>query len=214
MSTSNGSGQPARTRRRGKALEEAIFAAALEELAEEGFEGATMEGIAERAHTGKSSIYRRWQTKQELVLDALRQGLPRLGDPLPDTGSLRGDLLYLLTRMAGVLDAPPGRALRGMIVDGRHPALVSAIDERLIQPRIQLIVDVLRRAADRGEISAAAPVLLAGTAGPAMVVQEQLLRGRPLSEARIAEVIDHVVFPALGILPPGLGDAPRRYRAQ
>ncbi|WP_181763841.1 TetR/AcrR family transcriptional regulator [Streptomyces albidus (ex Kaewkla and Franco 2022)] len=198
MNRTNGSGRPAPTRRRGRALEEAIFTAAMEELAEAGYDGATIEGIAERAHTGKSSIYRRWQTKQELVLDALRDALPRLDDPLPDTGSLHGDLLYLLTRMTMVLNAPAGRALRGVIVDGRHPALVSAIDERLIQPRIQLIVDVMRRAADRGEISSAAPVLLAGRVGPAMIIQQQLLRGWPLSEDGIREVIDYIILPALG----------------
>jgi AcrR family transcriptional regulator len=194
----NGDRQPVQTRRRGEALENAIFAAALAELAERGYGGATMEGIAERAHTGKSALYRRWPNKQDLVLQALLNALPQVNGAAPDTGSLRGDLVQLLVRMTTVLDEPAGRVLRAVIVEGRHPELVTAIDEELIQPRIQLIVSALRRAADRGEISLASPVLLVSQVGPAMIVHRQLLGGGPMSEADVVEIVDRLIFPALG----------------
>jgi Bacterial regulatory proteins, tetR family len=78
-----------RPRRRGRALDEAIYRATLDELAEHGYAKLTMEGVADRARAGKASLYRRWPTRVELVLDAVAHTLP---DPLtvPDTGSLRG----------------------------------------------------------------------------------------------------------------------------
>ena len=185
------------TRRRGQTLEDAIFAAALEELVERGYDRTTMEGIAERAHTGKSSLYRRWPSKWQLVLDALVYALPDVGDQPPEFGSLREDLLYLLVRMTHGLEQPAGRVLRSMIVDGRPPELVSALDRHLIQPRIALIVAAMRRAADRGEISVASPVLLLSQVGPAMIMHQQLLRGTALSDDDVAEVIDRIIFPAL-----------------
>ena len=63
-------------RRRGAALEDAILAAAYVELATVGYGAFSVEAVAARARTGKASIYRRWPTKQELVLDALLQALP------------------------------------------------------------------------------------------------------------------------------------------
>lgn len=192
----DGNGQSL-TRRRGQTLEDAIFAAALDELVERGYERSTMEGIAERAHTGKSSLYRRWQTKWRLVLDALISALPQLDEEIPEFGTLREDLMYLLLRMTKGLEQPAGRIMRSIIVDGRPPELVGVLDKQLIQPRIQLIEAAMRRAADRGEISVASPVLLISQVGPAMIMHQQLLRGSPLSEEDIAQVIDLVIFPAL-----------------
>ncbi|WP_327086390.1 TetR/AcrR family transcriptional regulator [Nonomuraea sp. NBC_01738] len=99
-------------RRRGDALNAAIFQAVLAELAEVGYARLTMEGVAERARTGKASLYRRWPTRIELVMAAVYHALP---DPAatPDTGSLRDDLLEVLRRTAAALDGPPGRRCAG-----------------------------------------------------------------------------------------------------
>src|ERR1022692_411234 len=80
------------TRRRGEQLENAIFDAILGELAEVGYHRLTMEGVAARAGTGKGALYRRWPSRESLVLAALRGRLPSL-DEQPDTGSVRGDLV-------------------------------------------------------------------------------------------------------------------------
>ena len=66
----------AETRRRGDALLGAIHAAVLDELADNGYAGLSIERVADRARTGKASIYRRWPTRMELVLDALDHTLP------------------------------------------------------------------------------------------------------------------------------------------
>jgi AcrR family transcriptional regulator len=84
------------TRRRGAALEEAILDAGGEQLIEKGYPGFTFEAIAERAKTGKAVLYRRWPDKEALLLAVLaHQGF---GTPaeIPDTGSLREDVLTLL----------------------------------------------------------------------------------------------------------------------
>lgn len=134
MGNRDGSGHSLQTRRRGQNLEEAIFAAALEELVERGYERSTMEGIAERAHTGKSSLYRRWQTKWQLVLDALVNALPDVNEEPPESNSLREDLMCLLVRMTNGLEQPAGRVLRSIVVEGRPPELVTVVNRHLIQP--------------------------------------------------------------------------------
>ncbi|GDY31741.1 TetR/AcrR family transcriptional regulator [Gandjariella thermophila] len=189
----------ARSRRRGEALEEAIHGAVLAELIERGYAGLTMERVAERARTGKSSLYRRWECLESLVLDTLGHTLPSLDSPAPDTGSLRGDLTFMLNRMARVLHEPAGQAMYTLVAAGdRQPAIVRAVDERLIQPRIELLCQGFRRAAERGEIepSDAWPVI--ARVGPALIIQEFLLTGKPTDEDGIAMIIDHVILPALG----------------
>src|SRR6188474_922947 len=86
-------------RRRGTELEDAILRAAWDELTAVGYAGLTMEGVAARAQTGKQVLYRRWPNRVELVLSAVRHHWSSITDDLPDTGSLRGDVLALMHRM-------------------------------------------------------------------------------------------------------------------
>src|SRR5580704_2770775 len=86
-----------RRRRRGQQLESALLDAAWDELVEVGFANLTMESIAGRAHTGIAVLYRRWANKDELVLAAIAHYGQARPVETPDTGSLRGDLLALLT---------------------------------------------------------------------------------------------------------------------
>ncbi len=78
-------------RRRGVALETAIYEAVLQQLSTVGFGAMTIEGIAATARTGKAAIYRRWPSKEELVADTLDNVLPSLDLP-PDTGNVRSDI--------------------------------------------------------------------------------------------------------------------------
>ena len=82
-------------RRRGEILERAIYDATLAELREVGYLNLSMERVAQRARTGNASLYRRWASRAELVIDAVSSVVPER-DELPDTGSVRGDLLALL----------------------------------------------------------------------------------------------------------------------
>src|SRR5271156_4746093 len=91
-----------RTRRRGKQLEDALYDAALAELATVGYGGLTMEGIAARARTGKAALYRRWSSKHDLVQGALLYPLPPLPEPRSDR-SARGNLLAIFTAHCDVV---------------------------------------------------------------------------------------------------------------
>src|SRR4051795_887806 len=97
------------TRRRGPALLGAIHTAVLDELADFGYAGLSIERVAERARTGKASIYRRWPTRLDLVLDTLDHTLPDPGE-VSDSGDVRSDLLAVLLRIANVMRSRQGDA--------------------------------------------------------------------------------------------------------
>lgn len=189
------------TRRRGAVLENAIYSAVLAELIEHGPGGLSMERVADRARTGKSSVYRRWPSKESLMLDTLRHTLPSVGAP-PDTGSLRSDLMCMLRRMARVMQEPAGQAVRILIAEGQgQPGLVKAVDEHVIQPRIERILGVLRRAVQPNTEDPRDPIRLVACVGPALIIHELLLTGQPTSEDEISSIIDYIILPALGYGP-------------
>jgi AcrR family transcriptional regulator len=91
-----GDGDLRQTRRRGAELEDAILDAAWEQLVAEGYEHFTMETVAARAEASKPVLYRRWKTRDELLRAAVRRQGNESARPIPDTGTLRGDVLALL----------------------------------------------------------------------------------------------------------------------
>lgn len=107
-------------------LDEVIRAATAEVLAEVGYEGLTMEAVAVAAGVSKASIYRRWRSKTELLVSVIDQASDDSLVP-PDTGSLRGDLIALLTALAEVLAGPGGSASRALLSAATaEPALAAA----------------------------------------------------------------------------------------
>jgi len=188
---------PLGTRRRGEILERAIFDAVLAELAEVGYDALTMEGAAGRAHTGKAALYRRWSSKQALVLDALHRALPPVDDP-PDTGSVRGDLLAFLGRMADTINSPTGAAMQAVVGHlKRHPDIAQAVQARVIEPRRRLIMDALRRGADRGEVRPDAVTRLVAEVGPALIVHKFMTQGPPIPKKTVRAIVDEVIMPIL-----------------
>lgn len=182
----------ARPRRRGKALESAIFEATLQELGDVGFLGFSMERVAERARTGKASLYRRWPTRTELVLAAVRHELPERIVPA-DQGSLRADLLAALMGMATELNGPLGQALRGVIADAMrsgpmHPASLSSGQSR------QVMRTMADRAVARGELAAAALTDAQLDVAPTAVRHRFLSTGQ-VGERDVVAIVDEVVLP-------------------
>jgi AcrR family transcriptional regulator len=188
-------------RRRGAVLHRAIFEATLDELAEVGYAGLTMERIAERARTGKASVYRRWPTRAELVMDAVRSIYPEPED-LPDTGDLRADVLGLLRLAADRIAGPAGEAARGLIGETlRDPRLTRAARERMIQTHPQLMLHILRRAAARGEVRLQALTPRIANVGPALLQHHFLIHGAPVPDRVIVEIVDDVVMPLVQAVP-------------
>jgi AcrR family transcriptional regulator len=191
-----------RPRRRGRALDEAIFQATLDELAERGYAKLTMEGVAARARAGKASLYRRWPTRVELVMDAVSHALPDPSAP-SDTGSLRGDLLATLRVTAELLAGPAGEALRGVLSDVlRDPVHTARARRRSQGSGRRAMAEIARRAADRGEIDPAAITPRRLEAGLALLRQHVLFGSVPVPDEVIVEIVDEVVIPLL-TAPPG-----------
>ena len=122
-------GPPARARRRGAELEDAILRAAAEELTESGYAGLTMDRMARRAGTNKNTIYRRWPSRAALGIAAYRQ-LVAAAAPSPDTGELRRDVLEMMRRANGNWSSPAGGLLRDLLAAaGDDPQLLAQIQE-------------------------------------------------------------------------------------
>jgi AcrR family transcriptional regulator len=193
-----------RSRRRGPQLESALLNAAWEELVEGGFANLTMESVAARAQTGVAVLYRRWGNKHELVLAAIAHYGQARPVETPDTGSLRGDLLALLTAFskarATFIAVVAAAGFFGLLSDsGLTPA--QARDRFLDDDRLRSDQTIYRRAHDRGEINLdhIPPAVLAM---PFDLVRHDLLMNlKPLKRARIESIVDELFLPLVQTTP-------------
>ncbi|NVI86682.1 TetR/AcrR family transcriptional regulator [Actinomadura sp. BRA 177] len=198
---------PSRRRRRGPELEAALLDAAWDELVETGFTKLTMESVAARAGTGIAVLYRRWANKDEIALAALEHYRNRHTADLPDTGSLRGDLLAALTGMgetrAAFFVTLATTAYSGLLADtGLTPAQVR--DRIMGEQRLARVQTIYRRAHERGEIDL--DRIPAGVlALPFDLVRHDLLMDlEPLQPARIRSIVDDLFLPLVrSRLPSG-----------
>jgi AcrR family transcriptional regulator len=190
--------EPVRRRRRGKELESALLTAAWEELVEVGYARLTMESIAVRARTSEAVLYRRWADKGRLVLAALERHRAAHPIELPDTGTLRGDLIAYLTALsrarAAFFAIAAAGAFSGFLADtGRTPAQIR--DELMAGSRFRTLYE---RAHDRGEIDLdrLSPAVLAM---PFDLVRHDLLMDlEPPAPARIRSIVDELFLPLVG----------------
>lgn len=185
------------SRRRGVALEDAIYAATLDELIATSFEELTFERIAARAGAGKASVYRRWSDPADLVLAALES----YDSPEPDRftlgeASLRDELIAVLTELASRLELPHGRALRPLMTQrDRHPALYARVFDLMVRPRQSRVSDVLLAAAARGEIVPQAVTPLLVRVGPQLIVAQHMDTGA-VTIADVVEIVEQIILPA------------------
>jgi AcrR family transcriptional regulator len=185
------------TRRRGLDLETAILDATLDILAEGGMAALTMEGVAAAAHTGKASVYRRWPSKEDLLVDAMDHALPPIAVP-PNTGSVRDDLLAMLRIMLEAVNSRSGCALQAFMFDNSvDKALIQVVKARVMEPRQQMLIDALARGRDRGEVRPNAVELRTAEVGPALIVHQFLMHGPPVQDAFVVDLVDNVLMPLL-----------------
>jgi len=183
------------TRRRGAALEEAILDAGWEQLVEGGYQGFTFEAVAERAKTGKTALYRRWPDKGALLLAVIaRRGF---GAPveIPDTGSLREDVLTLLRSANRLGDS--GAALFSTILG----AYYDETETTPAQLRAQLLgngslamTEVVQRAIERGELTADLPPRVLALPGD-LVRHELMMNLSRVPDETIVDIVDTVFLP-------------------
>ena len=181
-------------RPRGRLVTDAVLEATLSELATSGLEGLSIEHIARHADVNKTTIYRRWPTREALVAAALEGIAEDLSARAPDTGTLRGDLLGLLHELAAFLSRPEGRAVTRIALSVQAEAEVAALAARRLEGATSASVDALvRRARERGEWRAGTPGELVVNTLVGAVLHRALLEHRPLDTAWLTEVVDLVL---------------------
>jgi len=191
--------QAASLRRRGAVLERAILDAALEQLSTVGWKGLTMEGVAAGAQTGKAAVYRRWPSKEDLVADALKAGLPLI-DEAPDLGGLREDLLALCRQARDAMYSRPGFALRAVIHEcdeTQAERFHSVIFGAVVEPTVRLLGKVINRGIERGEVRSDAANSYVFDAIPAMMMYRSKVCGSEWSDQELQELIDQFMVPLL-----------------
>jgi len=188
--------RPGRPRR--VEVDEAILSAAVRMLAQHGYGGVTMEGVAAEAGVGKATVYRRWPSKTDLILDAIRSLKPDL--ERPDTGDTRSDLIEI---MVGAIswsdDAEFTKVVAALMAElPRNPELAEVYRSRFLAPRRQETIEVLRRGIDRGDLRPDTDVDLVLDLLIGAVFYRGLLSGGRLDRQVAELVVDHIL---VGIAP-------------
>jgi AcrR family transcriptional regulator len=188
--------RPGRPRR--ATTDDAITGAALDLLAERGFQAATIEAIADRAGVGRNTIYRRWRSKEELIADALRELTTDVDWGADDLHSL---LFTWLRDFARTFSDPlQGRLLVGVLGElQQNPVFADVYADRVVRPRREALLARLVEARERGELRADADVeLVADLLGGALLLR-RLPLGLPAAGETYAEGLLETIW--RGIAP-------------
>ncbi|MGD0555648.1 MAG: TetR/AcrR family transcriptional regulator [Streptosporangiaceae bacterium] len=190
-------------RRRGEELEAALLEAAWQELVEAGFARLTMESVAARAKTGVAVLYRRWHGKDDLVLAAIRHYATTHPVETPDTGSLRGDMIALLSSFSSTrvgFAAAVSAVFSGLLAStGLTPA---QIREKLLADLPMPSSQVFARAHERGEIDLDRihPAVL--TMPSDLIRHDMLMTYQAIPPERILAIVDDLFIPLVAISRP------------
>lgn len=184
--------------RRGEHVRQTVLAAAFEELAANGFDGATIAGVAKRSGVHETTVYRRWVTRENLFVAAL---LERSADaiPTPDTGSIRRDLLAIVRGIIGYVRSPAGKSvLRAatLPVDDAYADAREAFWAR----RLDALSPVVARGIQRGDLRADCDARLLLEMLVAPIHGRLLLTGEPVDD-ELAEQLVEVVLNGAAAAP-------------
>jgi AcrR family transcriptional regulator len=175
-----------------------ILEAALDVLAEVGYDRLTMDAVALRAKASKATLYRRWNGKVALVIDALHQHHQHESSAVPvDTGSLRGDLIESYCGSGGLTDRPEVAAF-GAILTAimRDPEFAAAFRRDVVTPKLAASKTMFERAIERGEIDPEVDIELLAPALAGIVMHRLILIGEPPTRELVTSVIDQIILPA------------------
>ena len=187
------------SRRTGDELIQAVHAAALAEISENGLRGASMDRIAKRAGTGKATLYRRWPNVRALGLDVfLATIVEAVPQAFPNTGSLREDLVDSMKSFTSSFRGPMALVLRELMSESAHDsALIEEFNRRLGEPMELELVNVLQRAMARGEIPTKPIDPLIFELPDALISHRLLLRGEIIDDITCEHLVDNVILPLL-----------------
>lgn len=197
--------RPRLGRRRDHSRDAEIQEAALDVLAEIGYEGMTIDMVAARARAGKGTVYRRWASKSELVLDAIacmKNTDVDLASP-PDTGTLRGDLIAMVKSPTVKESERKIKVMAGVFsMIARDAEFAEAARLALVEPRARANRIIFRRAIERGEIPADSDVEQLITIGAALMHYRVLMLRKPADRDFAISMIDSVILPAARVRAP------------
>ena len=172
-----------------------ILDATLEVLDEVGYDLLTMDAVATRAKASKATLYRRWKGKPELVVAAI---MSRKGEAVvPDTGTLRGDLLAAYCG-AGGLNDPLAQSVLSAVVTAmvRDPEFAEVYRRDFIGPKIAVSRAVYERARERGEVHPDCDLSILGPSLAGIVLHRAFLLGDDVTPELVGRVLDEVILPA------------------
>ena len=187
-------------RKRDATRDDDILDATLDVLAEVGYGGLTMDMVAARATAGKATIYRRWSSKEALILDAVAHMKRKQVDfdHLPDTGTLRGDLLALFKPQSIAESERRLNVMTGLATMlSAHQGLAEAVHAAIVEPWATAHRILMQRAVDRCEVSALADIAAASQIIPSMAAYRALIQRKPFEQEFLVTLIDGVLLPAL-----------------
>jgi AcrR family transcriptional regulator len=175
--------------------EQAILDAALEVLAEVGYDRLTMDAVAARAKASKATLYRRWSGKATLVVEALHHS--KGVEEAPDTGSLRGDLLAISCGLGGLADTSVVGSIASIITAIAHDAdFGAAFRAHVLEHKMAATRVVWQRARERGELRDDVDVDLLQAALPGIVLHRVFVLGEHPDVDLVTRVVDQIILPA------------------
>ena len=192
---------PARLgRKRDLTRDPQILQAALDVLAETGYDGMTIDMVATRAKAGKATLYRRWPTKGDLILAAIAclDHTDIEPEKLPDTGALRSDLLAMINPHWLGTSEQRVKILTGLTAMLSHtPDLVEAVNTTLVEPSVGAYRHLIQRAVNRGEAPPETDVDTLAHLIPSMAAYRTMFTRQPVDRAFLESIINGVLLPAV-----------------
>lgn len=175
--------------------EQEILDATLEVLADVGYDRLTMDAVAARAKASKATLYRRWNNKVSLVIEALQHS--KGVTELPDTGTLRGDLQGIFCGMGGLVDQQTVATFASVLTAiSRDADFAEAFRREVVGPKIALSQMVWERARERGEVGPQVDLSLLEPALAGIVLHRVFVMGEQPDADLITRVIDQIILPA------------------
>jgi len=185
-----------RSRRLDGGREQAILRAAFDLLAETGYQGLRVDAVAARAQASKATLYRHWPTKAELVADAVRF-CKAADDSVPDTGTLRGDLLSWFGAMAETVCGHEGPILAGLFMALRTEPELAAQLRTMRDSKKPCTEAICARAVARGELRPGYDPELIDEIVPAQLFMRYFALGEPLDGPYLDHLVDDIILPLL-----------------
>jgi AcrR family transcriptional regulator len=194
------------------AREDEILDATLQLLLEVGYDRLTLDAVARRSRASKATLYRRWEGKPSLVVDAMVRAKQAPTVEQHDTGTLRGDLVSTFCGDHG-MGSGSATGLLGSVITAlaSDPEFAELWRAAFVAPKVAVSQGIYARAIERGEIRPDIDIDIIAPALAGILLHRSFVLGLVPDDAAVERVIDHVILPAVG---RRVTDVPARDGAQ